>query len=85
MTKSGPEDDVLTTTHMLVSGIFRQRTTLGVTTPRATSGGGRNDRNTSGQRGNKFYSSYRDTSVVVAENNSDERPKCSQFTSLNKM
>ena len=24
LTKSGPGDDVLTTTHMLVSGIFRQ-------------------------------------------------------------
>ena len=28
MTKSGPGDDVLTTTHMLVSGIFRQLTTF---------------------------------------------------------
>ena len=26
LTKSGPGDDVLTTTHMLVSGIFRQLT-----------------------------------------------------------
>ena len=48
----------------------------GVTISRATSGGGRNDRNTSGQRGNKFNTSYRDISVVVAENNSDEKPKC---------
>ena len=28
LTKSGPGDDVLTTTHMLVSGIFRQLTTF---------------------------------------------------------
>ena len=28
------------------------------------------DRNTSGQRGNNFNTSYRDISVVVAENNS---------------
>ena len=34
------------------------------------SGGRRNDRNTSGQRGNNFNTSYRDISVVVAENNS---------------
>ena len=34
------------------------------------SGGRRNDRNTSGQRGNNFNNSYRDISVVVAENNS---------------
>ena len=49
---------------------------VGVTTSRATSGGGRNDRNTSGQRGNKFNTSYRDISVVVAVNNSDEKLKC---------
>ena len=49
---------------------------VGVTTSRATSGGGRNDRNTSGQRRNKFNTSYIDISVVVAENNSDEKPKC---------
>ena len=28
LTKSGPGDGVLTTTHILVSGIFRQRTTF---------------------------------------------------------
>ena len=28
LTKSGPGDDVLTTTHMLVSGIFRQLKTF---------------------------------------------------------
>ena len=28
LTKSGPGDDVLTTTHMLVSGIFRQLATF---------------------------------------------------------
>ena len=28
LTKSGPGDDVVTTTHMLVSGIFRQLTTF---------------------------------------------------------
>ena len=28
LTKCGPGDDVLTTTHMLVSGIFRQLTTF---------------------------------------------------------
>ena len=28
LTKSGPGDDVLTTIHMLVSGIFRQLTTF---------------------------------------------------------
>ena len=28
LTKSGPRDDVLTITHMLVSGIFRQLTTF---------------------------------------------------------
>ena len=57
----------------------------GVTTSRATSGAGRNDRNTSGQRENKFNNSYRDISVVVAENNSVVKPKCEQYTSLNKM
>ena len=49
---------------------------LGVATSRATSGGRRKDRNTSGQRGNKFNTSYRDTSVVVPENNSVVKPKC---------
>ena len=47
-----------------------------VTTSRATSGGRRKDKNTSGQRGNKFNIWYRDISVVVAENNSDVKPKC---------
>ena len=56
-----------------------------VTTSRATSGAGRNDRNTSGQRENKFNTSYRDISVVVAESNSVVKPKCEQYTSLNKM
>ena len=45
----------------------------------------RKDQNTSGQRGNKFSISYRDISVVVAENNSVAKPKCWQCTSLNKM
>ena len=54
-------------------------------TSRATSGAGRNDRNTSGQRENKFNTSYRDISVVVAESNSVVKPKCEQYTSLNKM
>ena len=48
----------------------------GVTTSRATSGGRRKDRNTSGQRGNKFNNSNRDISVVVAENNRVVKPKC---------
>ena len=56
-----------------------------VTTSRATSGAGRNDRNTSGQRENKFNTSYRDISVVVSESNSVVKPKCEQYTSLNKM
>ena len=57
----------------------------GVTTSRATSGERRKDRNTSGQRGNKFNRSYRDISVIVAENNSVIKPKYQQYTSLNKM
>ena len=57
----------------------------GVTTSRATSGERRKDRNTSGQRGNKFNTSYRDISVIVAENNSVIKPKYQQYTSLNKM
>ena len=61
------------------------RSMAGVTTSRATSGAGRNDRNTSGQRVNKFSTSYRDISVIVAENNSLLKPKCQQYTSLNKM
>ena len=44
----------------------------GVATSQATSGGRSKDRNTSGQRGNKFNISYRDISVIVAENNSVE-------------
>ena len=36
----------------------------------------RKERNTCGQRGNKSNISYRDISVVVAENNSDVKPKC---------
>ena len=39
----------------------------------------------SGQRGNKFNTSYRDISVIVAENNSVVKPKYQQYTSLNKM
>ena len=57
----------------------------GVTTSRATSGGWRKDGNTSGQRRNKFSTSYRDISVIVGENNSVVRPKYQQYTSLNKM
>ena len=41
---------------------------LGSTISRATSGGRRIDRNTTGQRGNKFNNSYRDISIVVTEN-----------------
>ena len=51
----------------------------------ATSGGRIKDRNTSGQRGNKFNSSYIDTSVIVAVNNSVVEPKYQQYSSLNKM
>ena len=50
-----------------------------------TGDGRRKDRNTSGQRGNKFNTSYRDISVIVAENNSVVKPKYQQYTSLNKM
>ena len=57
----------------------------GVTTSQATSGGRRKDRNTSGQLGNNFNTSYRDISVIVAENNSVVKPKYQQYTSLNKM
>ena len=57
----------------------------GVTISRATNGGWRKDRSTSGQRGNKFNTSYRDISVIVAENNSVVKPKYQQYTSLNKM
>ena len=65
--------------------VFFDSIALEVTTSRATSGAGRNDRNTSGQRENKFNTSYRDISVVVAESNSVVKPKCEQYTSLNKM
>ena len=57
----------------------------GVTTSRATIGGRRKDQNTSGQWENKFNNSYRDISVIVAENNSVVMPKYQQYTSLNKM
>ena len=57
----------------------------GVTTSRATNWGRRKDQNTSGQRGNKFNTSNRDISVIVAENNSVVTPKYQQYTSLNKM
>ena len=60
-------------------------TRRGVTTSRATSGGWRKDRNTSGQRVNKFNNSYSHISVIVAENNSLLKPKCQQYISLNKM
>ena len=58
---------------------------LGVTTSRATSGGRRKERNTSGQRGNKYNNSYRDISVIVAENNSVVKTNYQQYTSINKM
>ena len=45
----------------------------------------RKDRNTSGQRENKFNNSYEDIPVIVAENNSIVKPKCLQYTSLNNM
>ena len=35
--------------------------------------------------GKKFNTSYRDISVVVSESNSVVKPKCEQYTSLNKM
>ena len=57
----------------------------GVTTSRATNWGRIKDQNTSGQRGNKFNTSNRDISVIVAENNSVVTPKYQQCTSLNKM
>ena len=44
-----------------------------------TSGGWRKDRNTSGQRRNKFSTSYRDISVIVGENNSVVRPNISSI------
>ena len=39
----------------------------------------------SGQRWNNFCNSYRDISFVVAENSRVVKPKCRQFTSLNKI
>ena len=57
----------------------------GVTTSRATSGHRKNDPNTSGQRWNNFHTSYIDRSFVVSGNNRVVKPKCKQFTSLNKM
>ena len=65
--------------------VIRRPCRVGVTTSRATSGAGRNDRNTSGQRKNNFNTSYRDISVVVSESNSVVKPKCELYTSLNKM
>ena len=58
---------------------------LRVTTSWPTSRGRRKDQNTSGQQGNKFNNSYRDISVIVAENNSVVKPKYQQYASLNKM
>ena len=60
-------------------------TKSGVTTSRATSGDRKNDPNTSGQRWNNFHTSYIDRSFVVSGNNRVVKPKCKQFTSLNKM
>ena len=54
-------------------------------TSRAMRGGWRKDRSTSGQRVNKFNASYKDMSLIVAENNSVVKPKCQQYTSLNKI
>ena len=39
----------------------------------------------SGQRRNNFNTSYRDSSVVVADNNHVVKPKCQQYPSLNEM
>ena len=52
---------------------------------RATSGKEKKDPNMSGQRWNNFCTSYRDISFVVAENSRVVKPKCRQFTSLNKI
>ena len=51
----------------------------------ATSGERRKERNKSGQRANKLYTSYKYILVLVAENNSVVKPKYQQYTSLNKM
>ena len=45
----------------------------------------KNDPNRSGQRWNNFHTSYIDRSFVVSGNNRVVKPKCKQFTSLNKM
>ena len=65
--------------------ILEEQTETGVTTSRATSGDRKNDPNTSGQRWNNFHTSYIDRSFVVSGNNRVVKPKCKQFTSLNKM
>ena len=39
----------------------------------------------SGQRRNNFNTSYRDRSVVVADNSCVVKPKCQQYPSLNEM
>ena len=51
-------------------------TQAGVTTSQAMSGERRKDQNRSGQQGNNFNTSYRDISVVAAENNSLGKLKC---------
>ena len=43
------------------------------------------DWNMSGQRRNNFNTSYRDRSVVVADNSCVVKPKCQQYPSLNEM
>ena len=48
----------------------------------ATSGERRKERNKSGQRANKLYTSYKYILVLVAENNSVVKPKYQQYTSL---
>ena len=70
---------------LIIHDFHNGRRRAGVTTSRATSGGRRKDQNTSGQRGNKVNNSYRDISVIVAENNSVVMPKYQQYTSLNEM
>ena len=70
---------------LIIHDVHNGRRRAGVTTSRATSGGRRKDQNTSGQRGNKVNNSYRDISVIVAENNSVVMPKYQQYTSLNEM
>ena len=51
-------------------------TQAGVTTSQATSRERRKDQNRSGQLGNNFNTTYRDISVVFAENNSLGKLKC---------